>query len=343
MKPIRKLWCRCLLLALALAVVCWLLPGEAATQEPNDVRKVESKPAWPVTPPAEMSVFQVKHVQAAQLGRMIQEIWGGGPGGPRRALRVSTDERTNTLVVVADPDDTAQVKRLVSAIDVNRGEDNKNERRAEAISLKYIRADFNLEQELGMAISGHGNAKVDASRNLVFVSGDEKAIQAVERLLVRLDRPQAKMATGPDMQVRIVWLASGLTRKETPVPPEDLKDVVAELNKLGIENPRLVTQAIVTAQLGKQFRVEGLAGLDQPYRLSINGTVIGEETGATNRLQISVNATQAAATPTLPPVFSQIGRVETEITAPLGHSVVLGMTPTATSTSVFVVQILPKR
>jgi hypothetical protein len=284
-----------------------------------------------------MSVFQVKHVQAAQLGRMIQEIWGGGT---RHALRFSTDERTNTLVVVADPDDTAQVKRLVSAMDVNRGDYNKNELRSEVFSLKYIPADSNLEQELGVAISG--SVKVDAARKDVIVWGDEKAIQAVERMLVRLDRPQAKLATAPDMQVRIVWLASGLTRKETPGPPDDLKDVVAELNKLGIDNPRLVTQAIVTAQLGKQFRVEGLAGLDQPYRLSINGTVIGGGTGEPNRLQISVNATQATATPA-PPFLNQIGRVETEITAPLGHSVVLGMTPTATSTSVFVVQILPKR
>jgi hypothetical protein len=284
-----------------------------------------------------MSVFQVKHVQAAQLGRMIQEIWGRGPA---HTLRVSTDDRTNTLIVVADPEDTAQVKRLVTAVDVLRAESSKNERRQEVIPLKYIRADPFLDQELRVAIGGlPGGLSVDVTRNVVIVSGDEKTIQAVETLLARLDRPQHQQAIS-DMQVRIVWLASGLTRKETPGPPEDLKDVVAELNKLGIDNPRLVTQAIVTAQLGKQFRVEGLAGLDQPYRLSINGTTTG--TAEAPRLQISVNATQATA-PTGPPILNQIGRVETEITAPLGHSVVLGMTPTATSTSVFIVQILPKK
>ena len=137
------------------------------------------------------------------------------------------------------------------------------------------------------------------------------------------------------MQVRIVWLASGIAPDQASKPPEDLKEVVAELAKLGVEDPRLVSQAIVTAQLGRQFRVEGSAGRDKPYQLLISGTVLGGGPGETSKLQVSIKATQ-------PIVTNQISRLDTEITAPLRHAVVLGMTPSGTGTSVFVVQILPK-
>jgi hypothetical protein len=334
-------WRGSILAFLTLASVCWLLPEKAAPQEqPHQNVKpavpVETpRPVPPKQPPTEMSVFQVKHVRAADLARMIQEIWGAFPP---RGIRVSADQRTNAVVVVATPDDLGMVKRLISAIDVERGDAAKNEPRSEVYSLHFTRADNYLEQELARAIGGHGSVGVDYGRNKVVLTGDEKTVHTVRRLLEELDRPAAQQPVTPDMQVRIVWLVSGATGKELSKPPEDLRDVVAELAKLGVENPRLVTQTIVAARLDKQFRVEGLAQLHGSYRLSVNGTIMGGGPAETNRLQISVNALEITAGGQKP-----IGRLDTEITAPLGHAIVLGMTPTDNSTSVFVMQILPKR
>ncbi len=181
---------------------------------------------------------------------------------------------------------------------------------------------------------------MDQLRNQIIVSGDQKDLEAVESFIHRLGTPQNK-PTFREVQVRLVWLASGLTGKEARKPPEDVKAVVAELAKMGIEVPSLVTQTLVSAMPDTQFRMEGLTGAPL-YRLSVSGNLRGTAGELTNRLQISIIATQATATAE-PPGSNQIGRLETEITTLPGHLVVLGLTPTATSTSVFVVQILPKK
>jgi hypothetical protein len=318
------------LLILALAGVSWLGARDAAAQQPVPQPKPKEAPRQE----RETTVFRLRFVDARTLARTIKEALGGT--NPGQDLRISVDERSNSVVVNGYPDDLNSVRRLIAAMDVAPG---KSEPEVRVFQLRHTRADGYLQQALSLIAS---KATVDPQRNVVIVSGDAKTLEAAATLLQRLDTPQARQSAPDSMQVRVVWLASGLTRKEGPKLPDDMKEIVAELAKMGIEEPRLITQASVSALPETEFRVEGLAGLDSPpYRLSVSGRLFGrpEET----RLHISIIANQVAAPPAPPAVINQIGRLDTEIAAPLGHSVVLGMTPTATSTSVFVVQILPRR
>lgn len=328
MKPIRRvtrLRC-CILVILALACVCWLVPREGRTQQPPPPTKERPQAE------RETTVVKLKFIDARAAARAIQEA----VTGPGHELRVSADERSNSVIVAGAPDDVNAVRRLISAMDVGPA---KLEPAVRVFQLEHTRADNNLHQALLLIT---GRVTVDPQRNVVTVSGEERTLEAAARLIQSLDTPPSRRTASESMQVRVVWLASGLTRKEGPKLPEDMKGVVAELAKMGIEEPRLITQASVTALPDTEFRVEGLAGLDSPpYRLSVSGRLFGGTVGEP-KLHISINATQAIQNAP-PGVATPVGRVDTEIEAPLGHAVVLGMTPTATSTSVFVVQILPKK
>jgi len=288
----------------------------------------------PAAPKTEMRVFQLKYVKAGDLAQTMQQIWRQrlGPG-----FSVGVDFRSNSVIVTAGSQDMAMLDALISKLDAASSQPADKIR---VFSLSHTRADPGLNNALGLVLA-KGTFQVDPSRNQVIVSGDEKSLAAAEMLLSYLDTPQNKPNVA-GMQVRLVWLASGPTQKEARKPPEDMKAVVAELAKMGIEETRLVAQTLIAAMPDSQFRVEGLTELDTaPYRLSVSGKLEGIPGEPTKRLQISILATQAPSGPM--PGGPSHGRLDTEITTLPGHFVVLGMTPTATSTSVFVVQILPKK
>jgi hypothetical protein len=321
---------------IALTIVCWPIPGTGVAQQVGEHKKDVATP--PVreeknSAPAEFTVanYRLKNVTAQDAARIVHEILWGGLKGQGKGFRLSIDERTNSLVVAGTPQDLSLVQSLLNKLDVLPA-NNEPGLSVRVYDLKYTRADGGLGQALRLVVP-KGNFEVDPTRNAVIVSGDEKMQEKAASLLRRLDSPQeVKPRIAGEMRVRIVWLATGTGG---PKPPEDLKDVIRELAKMGVEDPRLVTQTLVTALPNRPFNLEGLAGQESQYRLFIAGTLCAEA-GEAGSLKISINATTA---PTQVPV----GRVDTEITAPLGHSVVLGMTPTAKDTSVFVVQILPKK
>jgi Bacterial type II/III secretion system short domain len=343
MKPIRlcKASRGCALLVTALVSICWLVPGEAVPQEQKDVPKEQKKerpksaaPKERPAPTTEMQVLQAKFVKARELGPVIQQILANHWG-----LRVSFDERSNSVIVVATPEDMATVRELIKNLDVPKP--SSEESRVVFLPLKYTKIDSGLQNALARLLPSNSYV-FDVERNQIIVSGDKKILEAAMFLLDKLDRPPDTPKISPkEMQIRVIWLASGPPHKEGRKPPDDMKEVVAELAKMGVEQPRLVAQTMVSTLPGNQFRTEGLAELDQTYRLTVSGTM-----SSNHQLQISIAASLAGPRgqgPFTVPTPAPIARLDTEITAPPGHSVVLGMTPTPNSTSVFVVQILPKK
>jgi hypothetical protein len=341
---------------LALAGAFWLLTGVATAQG-------QQKPP-PEDPPAEkvdFQVFRLRHVNALEISQVLGELFGtgggrgprGGPGGgfvsPR--IAVANDDRTNSLIVKAAAADMAMIERLIRTLDV--GGLDKARHAIKVFTLRHIEPDQSVEEALKAIIGPSSTARlaVDRRRKTVVLSADETTILTVQAVLERLEDAQREPEAVPgELQVRIVWLVSGLTREDAPKPPEDLKDVVAELAKLGIDKPRLAAQTVINTMPNTQFTTQGSAVLDTPCQVSFMGMVSGKKEAPA--LQIAIQATRETPQRTggggfqggrVPGMSSaQICNLQTTITTPLGHAVVLGVTPTETMTSVFVVQVLRK-
>jgi hypothetical protein len=227
-----------------------------------------------------------------------------------------------------------KIKELIAKVDMlARDSDAMSQQQVWLIPLRNIEADETLADALRLVFRpGPANFALDRKRKQVIVSGDAETYRAVVKLLEGLD--QASRVPVTDSQVvRVVWLASGQMRDGVPPIPDDLKELLPGLAKVGIDQPRLVTQTLVTATGTSQFQAKGTATLDAPYEFVITGQFLDREMRG---MKITIEAAKAN---------KEVCSIRTEINAPPGHLVVLGVTPSGNQTSVFVVQVLgePKK
>jgi hypothetical protein len=325
---------------LGLAAVSARAQEPAQTLQPPVVHGRQSVPAPAGKPPAvptELEVYTARHVKAAELARVLTELFGRS----RAQLKMTTDDSRNAIIVSGSAEDLRTVAELIRKLDVDSPRRNPDARELRIFALKNLQPDQKLNEVLKMVFSGEGRYALDPQRKHVIAYADRTTLDTADAVLMRLDEMVVKPRLPAEMQIRIVWLASGLSPKDAPKPPEDLADVVAELAKIGLNDPRLVSQTMVNAVSEREFNVQGSAKLDAPCQLVINGTITNAAPGDPAGLQISIIATQL--NPKGDGTRAQVCKLETSIYAPPRHAVVLGLTPTETVTSVFVVQLLPKK
>jgi hypothetical protein len=241
------------------------------------------------------------------------------------------------------------IKELVTKLDAPAAPIDGDDASVQVFALRHVPVE-NIVNALKTVI-GNTKARIatDPGSNAIIVSGDKNAKMLIGALLEKLDRPAARDANGREMQVRVVWLAGQSRDAERPdssKPPDDLKEVIAELAKIGVRNPILISQAVVNAAANGKFSVQGSAELGgTPCSLLISG-IVSDHAGAAPSLSVKIEAlatAQSALGGKGLPKASPICWIETTISAPPGHPVVLGVTPTESMTSVFVVQLVPRK
>jgi hypothetical protein len=284
----------------------------------------------------EARLVPLKHASAVDVAAILAQVH-------EELARIAVAEpRTNSILMHGTAAELEIAEPLVKALDV-RVEARVDTRPQTAIvQLDHVVPDEHLQKTLEVVFEGRGRFALDPQRRSVILSGDKETLEEAGKVLKHLDRPVPEKPSAGPLRVRIVWLASGLKRDDVPA---DLADVITELNQLGIDELRLAAQAIVNVQLNATFQVEGSADIGLPCLLAVTGVV--SEKDAQPALEIDIKATRAGAP--LPGAFGganvqtmPICNLRTRITAPLGHAVVLGVTPTEGITSVFVVQVLRK-
>ena len=133
-------------------------------------------------------------------------------------------------------------------------------------------------------------------------------------------------------EVRILWLAND--NKGAP-PADDLKDVVAELSRLGVKDVRQVGQMVVQTCSGGGFQISSQPDfVGQPDRLTAEGKLLEQSDGSLE-LHVSIKARKCDAQQEQ----QNLAYVDTRIVVPQKQYVVLATAPVANMTSVFVVQV----
>lgn len=331
-----------------------LLAIPALAQDPEPAKPMPPSPyaqspaTRPAPPPQVLRVYALRNAKATEVYKLIERLWSGPT-----SIRVVPDARTNALIVSAPKEASEQVTDLVKLLDVP--DEKPQEQRVEIFALKYVRAS-DLLQTLQQTLTGDRphplNLACDPSTNALLVSGSPADLETTKELISLLDRP-TPVEPRLGRKVRIVWLVSDM---DLPPPPPDLKDVIDELDSLGVRNLRLVTQNMIQTISGEEFSIQCTPPGFLNCRVRIQGKF--EENGAgTPRLRLSLNAVgkvppkeppappslSPTPSPTPPPSSgpSELATLMTTVFAPPGHKVVLGVTPIDQYTSVFVIQILP--
>ena len=197
-------------------------------------------------------------------------------------------------------------------------------------------------------VLGDSPLAVDERTNSIIVSGENERLNIAEALIERLDsvtNPAALPTARPDhppVQVRVLWLVSGL-KGDRAAPAKDLEPVVGALAKLGIEDLRVVANSLVNVS-GKEFALLGTPLLDAPTRFEVTGTLEWappmHHPKLTLDLEVRVDrgASPGAKDAQLAP--HKLVSLSSTIDAPYGQFVVLGASPIDEMTSVFVLQVV---
>lgn len=313
----------------AVLAACVLCPALALAQAPSSKA--------PVPEPVktnESQVFKLKDAPAQELATILSKALGAA--GTGSLVSVVPEPFTNALIVTGTKAEIDKVRALVEQLDQPGASSAPAAARLKIYQLGSLEPGGHLTSVLQMLLNPRGgNFSVDEQRRVAIVSADDVAHKAVEELLRALQGVATPRGPIVDVKVRVLWLVNGQKGEEAAPVPDDVKEVLSPLAKLGIDRPRVAAQTLINGTVGTQFQAQGVAAIvGAQCRLTVSGRLSVK--GETPALQISLNASQPGAR------GSEISLCDlrTEITAPVGHFVVLGMTPMDAMTSVFVVQVL---
>jgi hypothetical protein len=316
---------------------CWVVLALAlAGQVPLEAAAPPERPA-PVEK-AEYRIFRLRNAAAPEVARTLRELLGEriGPKGARIAIAV--DERSNSLLVSESRAHLEEIEAILTRLDVEGGSREDVRPFVKIFPLDRIEPDESLESALKLVFAGSpGKFTIDHRRRLVVALGTPPTLEEVHKLLTGLSLMSDARPGPPDveLQIRLFWLVNGPARKDAPGLPAELKEIAPELARLGLDKPSLATQVSVSTVPGSKFEASGVAELAAPSILSVSGgTMPGRDK---LNLQLTIGVTQEPRRGS-----RRSGSLRTQVGIGSGGPVVVGVIPTLTQTSAFVVQVVGK-
>ena len=187
---------------------------------------------------------------------------------------------------------------------------------------------------------------VDQRTNALLVYAEQKTHEKIEALVKELDVPatanELQLAGGGGrvrgpaipVELRIIWLATGLPPDQSKDLPTELKPVADALAKKDIEDLRLVGQVMVNTQSESQFSTSASPTLGgSMVEFNVNGQVIRRPEALSVFIDLTATKEVGANHRKL-----RLANLNTTIRAKPGEYMVLGLAPVSGTTSVFVVQ-----
>lgn len=206
----------------ALLLVGW---GEAVEAAWKLIRRLDEA----VEPETQLEVFPLQFASAAQVETLITEFFASR-GGLSPEVTVTSDTRTNSLVINAAPRDLAEVRLLISRLD---GQTSRSVNEARIIvlrnalaidvattvnnALQAARGGTGVQRNaaLQMLLSGPDGRKIvasglledinltpDSRTNRIFLTGPPETLPLIEELIRTLDENPATSAQLKVFQIR---------------------------------------------------------------------------------------------------------------------------------------------
>lgn len=233
----------------------------------------------------------------------------------------------NTILAYGTEKHLRQIDEVIKLLDQKK---NPKEERTKMTILPLRNATADQMQALLNKLLGRDQSAqiaVEPRTNSLLIRADDTTTELISEIVRAMDRGQPVGFPAVNLQVRVFWLASGRVPEQAAAVPENLQRVVEQLQKQGITKPKLLGQVLVTVEPEKQFQAQGGSGLT----LAITGKVRAhDKTGLT----LAIKATRVVNGKDI-----AVCDLETELVAPLGHYVLLGITPDEEMTSVMVIQL----
>jgi len=277
-----------------------------------------------------LEVYSIKHVDGQTLVSIALQVF------PEAVL--TFEPASKRLIAYALASDQERLKEFIKRIDVLP----EHEEQVKVINLIHAEAAPMAQAVSEILDTEEVRIAVDTRTNSLMAVGPESTLSVIEALLLRLDAPEPRKSE-ETFRVRIVWFAEGSPDDEAAKLDNDLLAVQAELSRIGVGPFHSMGQVMVNTAPGGEFQIGCPAALgDEPADLKINGA-LDLERRERPLLTIEITAMRrgfrGGAGATGFPGNERLVELQTDIAAPLGHCVVLGVTPVQEKTLAFAVQV----
>ena len=184
----------------------------------------------------ELSIIPIEFADAANLVKLLDSVFKTKKrpkkGDIGKEIRFVTDERTNTIVLLASEDDTVRIKKLIAMLDkeVPRGKEKIRVyylENATAEDLAKVLQELPAKQKGTVKgkketplISGDVIIKADKATNSLIIMADKDDYLVIEEIIEKLDIPRAmvyieclimEVNVNKAFQVGAEWVGGGKT------------------------------------------------------------------------------------------------------------------------------------
>ena len=265
----------------------------------------------------DLVVFHLRHVEVEEAAQLLGTII---QGMELSDVRVASDKRLNRLLLFAPKGERDRLRDVINAIDVAQPEPSKETR----VFQFPMTSKFSDVQTLMNAVADTGAKVLRVQANgdtatVEVVANSPDQLNKVEAMKAELQRPTPPVAR----MISIVWLSNQIG-KDIEEAPDKIQKVATALAKQGTKDLKVAANLSVST-VGK-FKTNCKTA--NGVALSANGAFYSDS----NSLDISIKVTEG-------PDQSEVLDIDTELQAPLGHPVVLGLSPSSLGDSAFVVTI----
>jgi type II secretory pathway component GspD/PulD (secretin) len=304
--------------------------GKSASPKSGVIAEPSTKSKSNFAESPSLVVYKLKYVDWQTAEKVLKALAEGDD------CRFVFDSRTNALIAAGSPDTQRKLADLLKKVDVPPMA-QETEQQIKCFTLIYADPASAAKAVSAIALKGL-RVSIDERSRSIIAAGSKDDLNVAGALIAKLDEPPTTVVT--PYNVRVIWLASGLSGEGRGEPPaDDLKDVVAELSRLGIKDPRQVGQMVVQTSSGLsnqgRFEVKSSPRFGaQMADFNASGTLSDRRDRAGLVMQIMLRTRQESSPPE-----QTLNEIRTQIAMPERQYVVLATAPTGNLTSIFVVQV----
>jgi hypothetical protein len=288
------------------------------------------------SPPAPKE-FRAFHVRFVNPTFASEALHGLMDDDERASVRICPGA-SGTLLVLAPPEAYKKIGDMIRVID--QAPPPEPESQIKVFTL--ANADpASAVKVLATLLPKGTRVAVDERTRSLILSGSRDALGIAEAMLSRLDERAiiARPKPSTNFEVRVVWLTND---DKGALPAADLKDVVAELSRLDVKDPRQIGCLMVQTSSDHSFHlVSSPVFAGRRAKLTAAG-ILSEQTEGVVTMEVAINAVEVGYTAT-GQVEHNLSEISTRIVMPQRQYVVLAITPATTTagsiTSAFVVQV----
>ncbi len=189
----------------------------------------------------EISVVPLEFADASKLSKLLGSAFKttvkSKKGAPSSSIKIMSDDRTNTMVLLATEDDTVKIKRLIKLLDkeMPRGKEKIHiyylenataEDMAKVLQALPSKQAATTKGKKAPVLSDKMKITADKATNSLIIMADKDDYIVLEEIIMKLDIPRAmvyiealimEVNTNKNFQLGTRWTALGKTKVDTKI------------------------------------------------------------------------------------------------------------------------------